>query len=259
MDLKKLLAEYKNNSIKLHLEDDFIIRKKYIDKSNSIVKKVCDNHLEEMFFANLFSSDEPWILGDAAMDAFNCRYNIHKCLSVLEYLKENAHNLVFCSDSSKNEKARKYYSSFEDIAVYKQEVEFYDSINDEYLYGKCREYFELLGKQINWYFNKSSKKYKDLSLEIFNLLNQLKEENYLSFIFDIAENKYRKSDHNLNYVALNSYYACKFNYDKVKYKTIQADILKIEQGKLTPKLISLVEEFLNEIDNSKPNGAKTLI
>ncbi|MDD4001147.1 MAG: hypothetical protein PHX62_09720 [Bacilli bacterium] len=257
MELDKLLEEYKEISIKLHLEDDFIIKKKYIDKSNAIIKKVCAQKKEEEFFDSLFSSTEPWVLADAADDGFNCSYNIHKCLSILEHLKENANNLVFCSDPIKNEKARQYYSKFTDLNFYKKEVTFYDYINNDYLYRKCYEYFRLIAQHINWYYAQNNKRYKDESIEIINLLNNLKKGNCLDFVFNIANKKYQESEHSLNYLAVNSYYACKFGYERKKYRKILANILKVDAKNLTPNLIYLVNKYLDGIDNNVTPDLKT--
>lgn len=258
MELETLLEEYKENSIKLHLEDDFIIKKRYIDKSNAIIKKVCAQKKEKEFFENLFLSTEPFVLGDAADDGFNCYYNIHKCLSIMEYLKDNANNLVFCVDPIKNEKARKYYSNFKDIVVYKKEVAFYDSINNDHLYKQCHAYFRLIGEHINWYYNQNNKRNKDKSTEIIVLLNNLKEENHLDIVFDIANNKYQESEYSLNYLAVNSYYACKFNYEKKKYRKILANILKTDANKLTSNLKCLVNKYLDDIDNNIAPNLKAL-
>lgn len=258
MELDKLIEEYKEISYKIFLADDFGIKKKYIDKNNAIIKKVCDAHKEEEFFEQLFLSTEPLILNDAAHDGFNCLYNIHKCLSILEYLKANANNLVFCSAPIKNEKLRQYCLSDDGIAIYRKEVEFYDSLNNDYLYRKFHEYFKLIGKQINWYYHQNNKKYKDESTEIDNLLNKLKEDGYLDIIFDVTNKKYINSDHCLNYLAVNSYYACKYNYEKKKYRKILANILKEDAKKLTLNLICLVNKYLDAIDNNITLNLKTI-
>ena len=87
----------------------------------------------------MFLATEPWILSDAADYAFNCLYNIHKCLEIMEYLKINANNLVFCSAPIKNEKARDFHSNSTDINICRKEVKFYDSLNNDYLYRKFHE------------------------------------------------------------------------------------------------------------------------
>lgn len=250
MKLSELIEEYKENSVKLHLEDDFAIKKKYIDKSNAIIKKVCKQKQEQEFFETLFLSNDPLILCDAAHDGFNCLYNIHKCLSILEYLKENADNFIFCSDPIKNEKIKDYCSNDKDIETYREEVLLYDSLNNDYLYRKFHEYFKLISNQTVWYYNQKNKKYKDESLNILKILNDLDNKNYLSIIFDTANAKFTKSKYNLNYLAINSYYACMFNYEKLKYRQTLADILKENPKDLTPNLINLVNNYLYEIDNS---------
>ncbi|MGN1223396.1 MAG: hypothetical protein ACI4T1_04685 [Christensenellales bacterium] len=132
----------------------------------------------------------------------------------MEYLKINANNLVFCSAPIKNEKARDFHSNSTDINICRKEVKFYDSLNNDYIYRKFHEYFKLISKQINWYYHQNNKKYKDESTEIGNLLNKLKEDGYLDIIFDVTNKKYINSDHCLNYLAVNSYYACKYNYKR---------------------------------------------
>lgn len=251
MDLNKLIANYKELSLKIHLENDFVIKKKYIDKSNAIIKKIREKKLEKEFFEGLFLSSEPWVLIDAASDGFNCCYDIHKCLSIMEYIKSNANSLVFCSDSIKNEKERQYYSNYSDINTYRKEVKFYDSLKNDYLYKKCNEYFDFIAKQINWYYSKNNKNNKDMSAEIMTLLNELKAKNYLGSVLDIANEKYQQSEYLLNYLAVNSYCACKIKYKQKKYRKILAGILKLDAKKLTPNLISLVNKYLEDIDSNE--------
>ena len=125
MELTKLIQEYKNNSLKLHLADDFSIKKKCIEKSNSIIKKICGDSCQDEFFDALFVSEEPFVLADAAHDAFNCCYKLHTCLDIMEHLKHHAKELTFSQDIKKNKAAQGYYST-QDLSVYKKEVKFYN-------------------------------------------------------------------------------------------------------------------------------------
>lgn len=248
MNIDKYIEEYRMNSIYLHMADDFAVKKKYIDKNNKIIKKIQEQKCEKVFFDGLFSSNEPWVLSDAADDGFYCRYNIHKCLSIVEYIKSNANNLEFCSDPIKNKKSRDFYANSDHIDIYRKEVEIYDSLNDDELYKKYDRYIKLIGEQVDWIYHPSNKKYADVSKQIDDLLSDLNKGGHLALIFDIANNKYKDSIYTLNYLAVNGYYACRYNSEKEKYRKILADILKIDPKYLTQTLIDLINTYLDEID-----------
>ena len=253
-----MISEYEKNSIKLHSEDDFLVKKKYIDKNNAIIKKVISLNKVNEFFDKLMNSDNQWVLADAAMDGFNCFYDIHKCMSILENLKANAKNIEFSSDFIQNKKAQDYFSTFKDIDVYRKEVAFYDALNNDYLYKACHKYFGLLTKHIFWYYHQSNKNCKDESLEIEKLLNELGEKGYLSTLFEIANKKYQNDECAINYLAVNSYYACKYNYDRKRFRDILAKILEKNVKDLTPNLICLINAYLNSIDNNSIPDLKSV-
>lgn len=250
MTLDKLIQEYKEIAYKIFFTDDFAMKKKYIEKSNMIIKKIQSQKCEEEFFETLFLSSDPLILNDAARDGFNCLYNIHKCLSILEYLNANSDTIIFSSDPIKNKQLKKFCSSDESLDCYRKEVEFYDKIGNDYLYKKCHKYFNLISSQINFYYSKNSKKYKDVSKEIDSLLEELKEKGYCDIIFDITNQKYADDNHFLNNLAINAYYACKCNYEKSKYRKILKEILAENPKYLTTVLINLVNSYLYMIDNN---------
>ncbi len=248
MNVDKYIEEYKKISYIIFLNDDFAVKKKYIDKNNKLIKKICEQNNEEIFFEKLFQSQEPLILNDVAHDAFNCRYNIRKCLSIMEYLKTNADNLVFSDDPIKDEQLRKYCSNDAGIDIYRKEVEIYDLLNDDEVYRQYDRYIRLIGAQVNWVYHQSNKKYADMSNQIDDLLSELNKGGHLGCVFDIANNKYKDSIYTLNYLAINAYYACRYNCEKAKYRKVLADILKIDPKYLTQTLIDLINTYLGEID-----------
>ena len=248
MNIENLIEDYIKYSLALHNENDFYLKRKFIEKNNKILDKVYKYHLEFEFFNRLFECNYPFVLADVASDSLARKYDIIKSLEIMKYLKRNSYNLIFSENDSINKEAQKYYKNI-DLYIYENEAKFYTSIDDKSLYVKYYEFFELIDNEYSYLTKNTNdkKSYKSWNNEILELLEKLKVEGKAEKFFKITKKKFESFDYYYPMV-VNAFYVYKILNDREYAKKIFNLVLTKYKSKITPNLKELTQKYLNVIE-----------
>ncbi len=245
ININALVEKYKTNSINSHNTSNFKIKKRYIDRNISILKKVFENNLEKDFFNILYNAKEPYVLADIAIDSFNFKYNLNKSKDIMLYIKKNAYDLNFSTDLKNNQNSQKYYANY-DLSKIENEIKFYKEINDVYLYKQFYRYWDLLTSYYNYYVN--NKNVECVCESIYKLLNDINCNDKIDCFIKITTNKFQSLEQYI-YISLNYYFMWKIKKNSQYILKELKKIISLNTND-NPNLSSLILKFIGEINDA---------
>lgn len=242
MIVETLIENYIKNSIQLHNELDFTIKRKCIEKADKIIKKVISNNFQNEFFSKLFESKEPFVLADIASDSLAMKYDVKKSFEIMKYLKDNSHKLTFSNDEIINKEAQNFYMR-NDLMKYENELKLYELIDNDFIYHKFHEYWELIINHYNWYIKNtfSKKSIKPWNDEIDDLLISVEKNGKLINFFKLTCDMFNNDDCHIP-MTINAFYLWKYTGRKEEALSIIKGVLSGSDSCVTPQL----RKFANE-------------
>jgi hypothetical protein len=133
MNIEKLIADFENLAYKVFAEDDFSKKNKIETKIGTLVDKVYEQGVEQIFYDKLFNCDNLHARIEIAFVSSNRNYDLYKSLEVLESIKKDAYTLTFFEDVQKNKKWQEYFSNLSNLQI-KEKIAFLEETNDEFLF-----------------------------------------------------------------------------------------------------------------------------
>lgn len=240
MTVQKLIDKFEKLTFDLYSEDDLNRKNKIDDKIAALVDTVYEMGEEREFYSYLFNSSNPLTLVHIAFISDNRNYDIFKSFEIFKYIRSNALSLVFLPDEIKNERLKNYFSKLSTTNI-EQKIEFYNELNDDYLFKRYYDYLSLCCEYYNCYAW-SKDKDKDIYWDkITCLIEDIKKKGLERFISIVFE-KSKKMESKVVLI-VHCFLCVTLGYQKDYAKRQIEIILKDERSSLNPKMLKFTESF----------------
>jgi hypothetical protein len=245
MNIEKLIADFENLAYKVFAEDDFSKKNKIETKIGTLVDKVYEQGVEQIFYDKLFNCDNLHARIEIAFVSSNRNYDLYKSLEVLESIKKDAYTLTFFEDVQKNKKWQEYFSNLSNLQI-KEKIAFLEETNDEFLFKKYYDCIYLFGQYYENYILSKTVVLQATKENIVSLFESVNEEGKLNQFFEILYKQAEKDKSLINLILIN-YFSWLEKHNQNEAINNLKTIIKKRAGELNPKMLLFVKDRLSEM------------
>jgi hypothetical protein len=246
MDIEKIIADFESLAYKVFAEDNFSKKNKIETKIDTLVDKVYEQGVEQIFFDRLFNSTNLLARIEIAFVSSNRNYDLYKSLEVLESIKKDAYTLTFFEDIQKNKKWQDYFSNLSNVQL-KEKIAFLKETNDEFLFKKYYDCIYLLGQYYYSYILYKLALKQEINERIVLLFESVKAEGKLNQFFEILFKQAKKEKSLLNLILIN-YFSWLEKYNPNEAINNLKQILKNQNKQLNPKMLTFLNDIISETE-----------